>query len=99
MLPPLLMPLLERLRRRQLHLRRDSVDVVRALQEVLEELEEALADGAAELGRLQVGEVEAERLRVREAGCRLRLDLVRVRALVDVLVRRREAALLRPDLR
>ena len=64
MLLPPLMPLAERLRGRGLHLLRDPVDVVRVLQEVLEELPHALADGAAERGRLQVGQVEAERLRL-----------------------------------
>src|SRR6187431_3595531 len=64
MLPPLLMRLAVRLRGRGLHLLRDPVDVGRVLQEVLEQLEEALADCAAESGRLQVGEIEPERVRL-----------------------------------
>src|SRR6186997_3128816 len=98
MLPPLLMLLAERLCGRGLHLLRDLVDVGRVLQEVLEQLEEALADGAAELGGLQVGEVEAERLDVGERTGRRLGDVVRIDTRVHVLVQGGEAALGSPDL-
>src|SRR5688500_6427759 len=85
-LPPLDMRLAECLRCRVLHLLRDPVHVLRVLQEVLEQLEETLADGAAELRRLQVGQVEPEDLRVGEPRRRPLLDRVGIGALVDVLV-------------
>src|SRR5213593_36845 len=64
MLPSLLKPfLLERLRRRALELPGDPVDVLRVLQEVLEQLELALTGRRAEGRRLEVGEVEPRHLR------------------------------------
>ena len=87
-----------RLRRVSLHLLRDPVDVVRVLDEVGERLEQPLARGPAERRRLQVGQVEAEDLRLGQRACRRLRDLVGIDARVEVLVRRREPAALRPDL-
>src|SRR3954452_20280487 len=92
--PPLLRGL-ERRRGRLLELLGDAVHVVRVLEEVLQQREERVA---AEGARHQVGHVEAEGLRVRERRRRLLEELVRIELGVDVLVRRREAALLDPDL-
>src|SRR5918996_6354973 len=91
-LAPLTALLAEGLRGRVLHLLRDPVDVVRVAQEVLEELEQALADRPAELGRLEVGEIEPEGLCLRErTGRRLR-NRIRVHGGVEILVQGGEAA-------
>src|SRR5207249_8684514 len=89
--------LLERLRRRTLQLGRDAVDVLRVLQEVLEELELTLTGGRAERRRLQVGEVEAGDLRRGEALRRRFRQRVAVGGQRNLLVRRGEAAALGPD--
>src|SRR5918995_3960762 len=96
---PLIRLRTERLRCGVLHLLRDSVDVLGLRQEVLEQLEQTLADRAAEGRRLQVGQVEAEHLRLADRPGRRPRDLVRVDARVEILVRRGEAAALGPDLR
>ena len=58
----------ERSRRRLLHRLRGAVHVVGVAQEVLELLPQTLPDRRAERRRLEVGEVEAERLRIADRG-------------------------------
>src|ERR687892_1152304 len=91
-LAPLTSLLAEGLRGRVLHLLRDPVDIVGVAQEVLEELEQALANRPAELGRLEVGEVEPEGLRLRERTRRRLRDRIRVHGGVETLVQGGEAA-------
>ena len=67
--------------RGRLHLPRDLVDVVRIRDEVREGLEQALTRSSAECRRLEVGEVEAEGLRLGERAGRRPRDLVGIDAL------------------
>ena len=73
------------------------LDVGRGLQEVLEDLELALADRCAERGRLEVGQVEHERLRLADRGRRGAGDRVRICRRRHRLRRCRVSATLRPD--
>src|SRR5947199_1658237 len=86
------------LRGRRLELLRDAVHVARVLQEVLEDLELALADRGPEGGRLEIREVEARRLRLLERLCDRALGRVGIGAERHVLVERAETPALGPDL-
>src|SRR5438093_12113025 len=99
--PPLtaLLLLLVRGCRRLLERSRDAVHVVRALEEVLEDLPLALSGRPPERDRLEVRQVEPLGLRRDEPFRRCPLEWVAVRAQRDVVVGRREPALLDPDQR
>src|SRR5215218_3330250 len=86
--------LLVGLGRRRLELLRRPVHIV-ALEELLQERELGVAP---ERGRSEIGHVEEEVVGVRKGGREALRDLVRIDVLADVLVRRGEAASLRPDL-
>src|SRR5262245_23436401 len=92
-----LLALLVGRRRRGLELLLDPADVARLSQEVLEEPPLALSDGGAERGRLLVGHVEGDVLRLRDRGRGRACRRIRVDARRQPRVAAREAALLRPD--
>src|SRR5215831_9399478 len=92
----LLLGLLVRLRGGRLQLLCDPLHVLGVLEEVLEQAPLALAGGRAERGRLVVGHVEHNRLRLlHRHGGRAR-DRVGEHTRAHVVVARRESARLRP---
>src|SRR5689334_21205564 len=93
-----LLRLLVRGGRGRLQLLLDPGDVLRVLQEVLEDPPLALAGRGAERRRLLVRHVEDDLLRLDDRRFGRAGDRIRVDARRDVLVARPEAALLRPGL-